>query len=198
MVYRGPTDLRSISSVRLKQPYHALVLRRPVALKSSASPDGRSRVCHKVVGVVVGQAVTAGKSFCWLWALRAGRRGGAVGKRCPNPLHTVLMVLGVIRGEAVTKVILAPPHLLLVQPLLGKKRGQHPDLQVAEQVSLCPSVSCPCPTLPPGLSPAGSETNTAHMQKPTPLYLAILISPTCSLSHLPSVWKRVSQQNTQN
>ena len=150
VVYRGPTDLRSISSVRLKQPYHALVLRRPVALKSSASPDGRSRVCHKVVGVVVGQAVTAGKSFCWLWALRAGRRGGAVGKRCPNPLHTVLMVLGVIRGEAVTKVILPPPHLLLVQPLLGKKRGQHPDLQVAEQVSLCPSVSCPCPTLPPG------------------------------------------------
>ena len=151
VVYRGPTDLRSISSVRLKQPYHALVLRRPVASKSSLSPDGRSRVCRKVVGVVVGQAVTAGKSFCWLRALRAGRRGGAVGKSCPNPLHKVLMVHPVIRGEAVTKVILAPPHLLLVQPLLGKKRGQHPDLQVAEQVSLCPSVSCPCPTtLPPG------------------------------------------------
>ena len=150
VVYRGPTDLRSISSVRLKQPYHALVLRRPVASKSSLSPDGRSRVCRKLVGVVVGQAVTAGKSFCWLWALRAGRRGGAVGKRCPNPLHKVLMVHRVIRGEAVTKVILAPPHLLLVQPLLGKRRGQHPDLQVAEQVSLCPSVSCPshCPGRP--------------------------------------------------
>ena len=31
--------------------------------------------------------------------------------------------------------------------------------------------------------PAGSETNTAHMQKPNLLYLPILISPTCSLSH---------------
>ena len=36
-----------------------------------------------------------------LWA---GRSVPAVGKRCPNPLHRVLVLLGgVIRGEAVTK-----------------------------------------------------------------------------------------------
>ena len=40
-----------------------------------------------------------------------------MGKRCPNPLHRVLVVGGVIRGEAVTKVILAAPHRLLAQPL---------------------------------------------------------------------------------
>ena len=33
----------------------------------------------------------------------AGRSVPAVGKRCPNPLHRVLVVGGVIRGEAVTK-----------------------------------------------------------------------------------------------
>lgn len=144
--HRPPVDILSPPQATLPCPSAP----KTGGFEILAKSGGRSRVCRKVVGVVVGQAVTAGKSFCWWWALRAGRRGGAVGKSCPNPLHTVLMVHQVIRGEAVTKVILAPPHLLLVQPLLGKKRGQHPDLQVAEQVSLCPSVSCPCPTLPPG------------------------------------------------
>ena len=64
VVYRGPTDLRSISSVRPKQPHHALVLPRRVASKFSVRPFRLFRVCFDMVGMVDGRVVTAAMSFC--------------------------------------------------------------------------------------------------------------------------------------
>ena len=79
-------------------------------------------------------------------------------------------------------MILAAPHRQLTRPSpREQKLASRPPTATSGQ-SLSPVSYTSTPSSRFYLA-AGSETNTAHMQKPNPLYLPILISPACSLSH---------------